>query len=183
MGREIRRVPPQWDHPVTERQNGQQGYQPMFDRTYEQACAEWLADFDRIRNGGAKGYEIECYPGGVCHWASENIAPEPSYYRPWEDDEATWWQLWETVSEGTPVSPPFETDEDLICYLAEHGDFWDQRRCHEPGWVTLWGGMPGVSGWGRDRAEKFVRGAGWAPSMVVDSGQVKSGVNFVNEND
>lgn len=181
MGREVRRVPPNWCHPETENSYGEKRLQPMFDQTYQEAASEWLADFDRIRAGGAEGYEIECYPEGVTHWASENTAPDPQYYRPWKDDDATWFQVWETVSEGTPVSPPFETEAELISYLADNGDFWDQKRCRQPNWDTLWGGTPGVSAWGQERAERFVRGPGWAPSLVVENGVVKDGVSAVTD--
>ncbi|MFV1530627.1 hypothetical protein [Phaeobacter sp. JH209A] len=180
MGREIRRVPPNWDHPIVERGYGREGPQPMYDKTYQEACADWLADFDRVRSGGMESYERDCYEN-ECHWASENVAPAPDYYRPWQSEEATWLQVWETVSEGTPVTPPFETQEELIQYLADHGDFWDQKRCQQPNWQTLWGGTPGVSGWGKSQAERFVRGPGWAPSMVVECGRVMSGVEAVTQ--
>lgn len=183
MGREIRRVPANWEHPVTKDNYGRMRKQPMDRGTYEEACAEWLADFDRIRSGNLDEIERECYPGGVCHWASENTAPDPAYYRPWKDEDATWYQVWETVSEGTPVSPAFATEEELINYLAEHGDEWDQKRCHEPDWQRLWGGTPGVSGWGRQQAERFVKGPGWAPSLVIQNGRVMSGVEAMTSED
>lgn len=180
MGREIRRVPANWDHPTrTHPYNGSTDYQPMLDQSYEDAAAEWLADFDRIRGGNPDRLEAECYPSGVTHWASENVAPDPAYYRPWADDEAIWFQVWETVSEGTPVSPPFETEDELVEYLAQNGDFWDQKRCTQPNWDTLWGGKPGVSAWGKERAERFVKNAGWAPSFVVTDGKVIDGVEAV----
>ena len=180
MGREIRKVPANWDHPFKEDRYGCTRYQPMYDRTYQEACADWLSDFDRIRSGGMDKFERDCY-ANVCDWASENTAPSPEYYRPWSDEEAIWFQVWETVSEGTPVSPAFETQEELIQYLADHGDFWDQKRCLEPGWQELWGGTPGVSGWGREQAERFVMGPGWAPSMVISDGRVMSGVEAVTQ--
>jgi hypothetical protein len=176
MGREIRKVPANWQHPVVGDDYGRLRKKPMFDRQYEVACTEWLADFDRIRAGDLKGYEVECYPLGVCQWAADNHAPSPDDYRPWPDDEAVWWQLWETVSEGTPVTPAFASADELIDYLAQHGDEWDQKRCIEPDWVSLWGGVPGVSGWGRERAERFVRHVGWAPSMVIADGKIMTGV-------
>ena len=179
MGREVRRVPANWEHPVTKDTYGSDRSQPMYDQTFAGAEAEWLADFDRIRGGGAKGYEIECYPRGVCQWAKDNLPPDPDYYRPWDDADATWFQLWETVSEGTPVSPPFATKGELAAYLGEHGDFWDQSRCKTADWVSLWGGKPGVSGWGKERAERFVNGPGWAPSMVMQGGRLMSGVEAV----
>lgn len=167
MGRELRRVPPNWEHPTRDHY-GRAELQPMYDRTHAAAAQEWLQDFDRVRNGDADDVEKEYYPHGICHWASENHAPDPAYYRPWADEDATWWQLWETVTEGTPVSPPFETQEELIDYLADNGDFWDQKRRED-------------SGWGRERAERFVRGPGWAPSFVAAEGRVMSGVEYVGK--
>jgi hypothetical protein len=173
MGRQIRRVPPNWNHPVTKDDYGRMRLQPMFDERFEEAEAEWLANFDRIRRGDMTDFERECYPRGLCEWANdEGRAPDPNYYRPWKDEDATWFQLWETVSEGTPVSPPFETKEELAYYLAENGDEWDQKRCHKPDWESLWGGVPGVSGWGIERARRFVFGSGWAPSMIISDGRV-----------
>lgn len=155
MGREIRMVPPNWEHPQRDPEydrNRHGGYQPMYDQTYEDACQEWLADFDRIRAGDLKEYEKNLYPYGVVEWATDNILSEPCYYRPWKNEEATWFQVWETVSEGTPVSPPFATREELIEYLAMYGDYWDQSRNDGP--------------WTRENAAAFV-GSGWAPSLVI----------------
>ena len=78
-------------------------------------------------------------------------------HRPYTTEEATWFQLWETVSEGTPVSPPFATKEELAEHLAKHGDDWDKSRGH--------------GGWGIERARAFVD-SGWAPSLMVSNGTV-----------
>jgi hypothetical protein len=181
MGREIRMVPPNWVHPMIEdRHTGRLREQPMYDRTFAQAEAEWLADFDRVRRGDMDDIERECYPHGVCEWACDNTPPDPAYYRPWSDEEATWFQVWQTVSEGTPVSPPFATKEELIAYLAEHGDFWDQKRCHQPDWKRLYGGEPGVSGWGETQAARFVNGPGWSPSLAVADGKVMDGIKLLS---
>jgi hypothetical protein len=69
-----------------------------------------------------------------------------------QDKEATWFQAWETVTEGTPVTPPFATTDELVDYLATRGDFWDQERGDGP--------------WDRKSAEEFVK-AGWAPTLIV----------------
>lgn len=167
MGREVRMVPPNWEHPKIER-HGRVDDQPMYDREFGPAFAEWLADFDRIRAGDLTDLERECYPRGLADWIKDYTAPDPDYYRPWRDDEATWFQLWQTVSEGSPVSPPFATREDLAAYLAEHGDFWDQSRARE-GRAGFTRGQ--ATGWGIERARAFVA-AGWAPSMMVTGGAV-----------
>ena len=179
MGREVRRVPPNWEHPKRDRGNGRGlELQPMFDERFSEAAANWLKCFDRIRRGEMTDIERECYPHGVCEWAGDEMPPDPAYYRPWDESEATWFQLWETVSEGTPVSPPFPDEDGLIQYLADNGDYWDQKRCTQDSWTTLWGGKFGVSAWGRERAERFVRGTGWAPSIAVINGQVKQGTEI-----
>lgn len=39
------------------------------------------------------------------------------YYDP---PHGTWYQMWETVSEGSPISPPCETPEALARWLADN---------------------------------------------------------------
>lgn len=174
MGRRIRNVPPHWQHPEVDRAYGRIGPQPMFDETFAEAVVEWKAGFTKWESGNDPDREEYKRDDGsyLEYWEWNNPPPDRAYYRPWKDEEATWFQLWETVSEGTPVSPPFATKEELAAYLAEHGDFWDQKRCKEPDWASLWGGEPGKSGWGRERAERFVFGSGWSPSMAVIDGKV-----------
>lgn len=156
MGREIRRVPPNWQHPKSEKYPERD--QPMFDEQFEPVFSKWLADFDRIRLGEMTPLERRCYPQGLREWLQdEGNPPDPTYYRPWANEEATWWQVWETVSEGTPVSPPFATPSELVDYLATSGDFWDQKRGDGP--------------WPREAAEKFVS-RGWSPSIVVIDNKV-----------
>lgn len=147
MGREIRMVPPNWQHPTMDRY-GDNRLQPMYDRTYAEARQEWL-------EGLATHNPEDCE--GLDYWEWDGMPPSREYYRPYTKEEATWFQLWETVSEGTPVSPPFATKEELATHLAEHGDDWDRQRGH--------------GGWGVERARAFVK-IGSAPSMVVSGGHV-----------
>lgn len=156
MGREIRMVPPNWDHPKVDR-HGRLDYQPMYDRTFAQAATEWKAGFAAWERGERSPYMSAEYRDNE-FWEYEGGPPEDrAFYRIWKDEDATWFQLWETVSEGTPVSPPFATKQELADYLAENGDFWDQKR--------------GAGGWGKKSASAFVE-AGSAPSMMMVGGQV-----------
>lgn len=154
MGREVRRVPPNWKHP--ERDDYRGGPQPMYDKTFAAAVAEWKAGYAAWERGERSEGCSESVRS-MEFWEWHGPPPDREYHRPWADDEATWWQLWETVSEGTPVSPPFATKDELIAYLAERGDFWDQKR--------------GDGGWGIERARAFID-AGWSPSLVVLGGKV-----------
>jgi len=101
MGREIRQVPPDWEHPTSE----QNDYQPMMDVTYADALKDWQAE--------REDYDSEE------EWNNDH--PNPAYYRPHYDDQATAFQVYETVSEGTPVSPVFTEMESLIAWLIEQG--------------------------------------------------------------
>jgi hypothetical protein len=75
-----------------------------------------------------------------------------------QDKEATWFLAWETVTtEGTPVTPPFATTDELVDYLATPGDFWEQEQGDGP--------------WDRKSAEEFVK-AGWAPTLIVTGKQI-----------
>ena len=150
MGREIRRVPGDWQHPKFTREDaphsGRIGdYRPLYNEEYHEACAKWYADAAAFK------------PDEFSRWHHEYAGPPPdeqSYRdRAWTPEEATHIAVYETVSEGTPVTPAFATPEELIEYLVQHGDFWDQKR--------------GDGGWKRENAESFV-GRGWAPSLMVN---------------
>lgn len=171
MGRELRTVPPNWDHPKVLRINGQVDYQPMFNRRFEGEARAWKEEFAKWESGERPSYYVkkdgEPEPE---FWEYDRNPPNREYYRPWSDDEAAWFQVWETVSEGTPVTPPFATKEELIEYLVANGDFWDQARRQEG--VTIMRCTP----WSREAAEKFVNGTGWSPSFVRDAKGLRSGV-------
>lgn len=76
----------------------------------------------------------------------------------WKENEppaGEGWQVWETVSDGSPISPVFATRDDLIDWLTS-------SRYTRGGPLT------------KAQAEGFV-GNGWAPSFVVANGELKSG--------
>lgn len=147
MGREIRMVPPNWDHPKNERGH----LQPMFDKTFADAATEWKLEFAEWESGKRPDYCDDPVSRALEFWEWHGSPPNREYYRPYADADATWFQLWETVSEGTPVSPPFATREELAAYLAGRGDDWDQKR--------------GNGGWGKKSADAFVL-VGWAPTAM-----------------
>jgi len=150
MGREIRRVPANWSHPIQEgHYDGR--LQPMHDEPFESAAANWKAEFAKWEAGERPDYCSE-ENKVLEYWEWENGPPDRAYYRTWKDEEAVWFQVWETVSEGTPVTPPFSTAAELVDYLATNGDFWDQKRRDGP--------------WNRQVATNFVA-AGWAPSLIA----------------
>lgn len=116
MGREIRRVPRGWQHP--RKPDGR--YQPLFDETYAEAAEEWCRNFEAWRAGTHERWadRHEDYP---YYWDWDSKPPNEDYYRPAFAGEPTCYQIYETVSEGTPVSPVFETLDELEVWLINQG--------------------------------------------------------------
>ena len=81
---------------------------------------------------------------------------------PNEPPEGEGWQVWETVSEGSPVTPVFATSNELVDYLAEGGDEWCRRRGDAP---------PSY-----EAALNFVE-QGECMSMTMQSGVIKQGID------
>ena len=153
MSREIRRVPPNWEHPLHTAETVQGRFPasfighfiPMHDQPFEDAAGEWKANFLR--------WEFRSHPDykpGTEYWEYEGDPPDRLSFRPAFTEDPTWYQVYETVSEGTPVTPPFATTAELVDFLVHHGEI-----------------APSTQGpISRELAESFVV-AGSAVSVVV----------------
>jgi len=120
MEREVRRVPADWQHPRDE----QGRYIPMEDQTYEQAAEKWLDALMAWERGEDKDRKMaEDRSGERYYWDWHGGPPEKtdSWYRPAFTEVPTYYQGYETVSEGTPFSPVFRTKEELARWISEHG--------------------------------------------------------------
>lgn len=67
------------------------------------------------------------------------------------------YQIWETVSEGSPITPVFATPEETARYAAAHP--WGAGGGSYESWL------------------KFINGPGWAPSMVMDANGIRTGAD------
>jgi hypothetical protein len=147
MGREIRRVPPDWQHPLKNNRN----YQPVRDMVYEDALLDWESERPSPGDNDA-----------LLEW--NDSRPNPEYYRHqrWTSQEATAYQIYETISEGTPISPVFQTEEELIKYLVEDGR-----------------GM-GIGGecfkMTETEAKLYISNGGFAFTMISINGKIMGGV-------
>ena len=154
MGREIRRVPPNWEHPKDDRGK----YQPQMDSNYLESLNEWIENHRKWEAGEDKDRE-ESGCRFFAEWHGE--PPSVAYYCNYTSSEATWYQLYENVSEGTPLSPPFETPEELVEWLSINPDFWDTQ-------------------WSRKGAEGIVK-SGYQPSFMIGGGTGIMGGNDLAE--
>lgn len=154
MGREVRRVPKDWQHPRDDRGR----YIPMKEGTYDQDAAEWRKEEAAWKRGEFPEW-ADAEDRKLCFsaWAGEH--PDERHYMPnWPEAERTHLQMYEDTSEGTPISPVMETPEELARWLADTG-------------ASAFGGMTATY----EHWLAVCRG-GWAPSMILDVNGLRSGV-------
>lgn len=105
MGREVRRVPADWQHP---KDPSTGHYIPLNPPGYEKDAAEFVA----MANEKGLQEAVDYY----------GQAPDRENYMPsWPDAERTHLMMYEDTSEGTPISPAFATPEELARWLADTG--------------------------------------------------------------
>lgn len=118
MGREIRMVPKGWEHPKGK--NGE--FMPMFDEDFESAAREWLDSCILWDNNEHETLYNDpnlkkSYP---FYWQWAGQSPSEEYYRP-KFENANCFQIYENVTEGTPVSPVFESKHEMFNWLVSEG--------------------------------------------------------------
>ena len=139
MGREIRRVPPGWQHPKDKSGH----YLALYDKTHEEALAsydndraDWEADNDGVRS------QVREY--GYVDFDEWHEPPtSKKYCRSAFDTDPTHYQIYETVSEGTPTSPVFATLDEMVIWLIGEG-YSDHaaRKFVKDGWALSMIFMP-----------------------------------------
>lgn len=148
MGREVRRVPANWQHPKDELTGR---YRPLFGGDWAELAREWDEARAKWERGEFPDYasdESKAMP--YDQWSGRRPYSE-DYMPRWSAEEATHLMMYETTSEGTPISPAFATPEELARWLVDNN----------------------ASAFGRDTAsyEAWLRVArgGYAPSAVYSS--------------
>lgn len=103
MGREVRMVTPDWQHP----KDASGHYIPLRDN-YKDDAAEFL----RIAN--EKGLQEAVDWWGQAPSKEEYMLPDAT------PEERTHLMMYEDTSEGTPISPAFATAEELARWLVDN---------------------------------------------------------------
>lgn len=157
MGREIRRVTADWKHPVDHASRRGDGFKPLFDGDFDALAKEWIANCVAWENGTHSSLTGEGEPDGK----PSTTKAETPYWWDWDGSPPrrenymlvgvpaelrTHFQIYETVTEGTPVSPVFATKDALVFWLMNDG------------------GEDGKKS--RANAEAFAESE-WAPSIVL----------------
>lgn len=117
--------------------------------------------------------KAECVRLGVsdtcstCHgsgesWPSAELKQQYDAWEPTEPPTGPGYQIWETVSEGSPISPVFATPEELARFMAGR----------------KWGGDDGSS---YETWLNFINSGGYAPSLIMDEKGICPGVELYNQ--
>lgn len=117
MGREVRRVPANWQHPKDQRGR----YIALFDGSgYAARLSEWEEEAAKWARGEFPEYASE-ESRKLTYEEWNGKRPDAADYMPrWTAEEATHFMMYEDTSEGTPISPAFATPEELARWLVDN---------------------------------------------------------------
>ena len=127
MGREVRYVPANWQHPkhnVLDWRTGQmvEQYRPLFqgDR-YQPRVDEWDDECAKWKTGWRPDYCTDPKYRAMTYEQYNGQRPHRDDYMPdWPEEQKTHLMMYENTSKGTPISPAFETPEELARWLVDN---------------------------------------------------------------
>lgn len=127
MGREVRRVPAHWKHPRDEEGD----YIPQNGDSFLQDLREWQEGKEKWEQGFREKWHFNGPHEWVLKDAEEQkmsyeewAGPEPQeaeYMPDWPEAHRTHYQMYETCTEGTPISPVMASPEELARWLDDNG--------------------------------------------------------------
>ena len=114
------------------------------------------------------GREVRMVPSSWKHPKNDEGEYEPieaDEMPEWSENQATHYRMYETCSEGTPISPPMETPEALARWLADNN-------------ASAFGGMTATYEQWLSTIKR-----GWACSGMYARGKMMSGVEGLHQDE
>lgn len=116
---ELRRVPSNWTHPKDEKGN----YIPLFDGLLvERHNYKIMLYKSRAREGFATIDDMLYWMGSPFTPCEDGLIDPKTATQGYTAFEATSYCLYETVTEGTPKSPVFDTLKDMAVWIKQAND-------------------------------------------------------------
>jgi hypothetical protein len=99
-------------------------------------CIEWALINEYCRRNG---YEVLCphCKGNGTIYINEEIEKLNDEWRPIEPPEGDGYQLWETTSEGSPVSPVFATLDELCEWCEDNATTFGTSKATKEEWMQM----------------------------------------------
>lgn len=118
---------------------------------------QWVCIKARCKREGVAEICETCCGDGES-WESEELKKQYDDWQKSEPPSGEGYQIWETVSEGSPVSPVFATPEELADWMVLNDDSVTKDTT-------------------RDQWLSFIHGPGWAPSLIQDAKGIRAGTH------
>lgn len=153
MGREVKRVHLDFDWFETQKEKNMDGTSP-WSKTWKGFILPSIKCF--LCNGTGKNSRGKEYP--LCYGdgkVTPNVEPPKSY-------DENGFQIWQDVSEGSPISPVFKKAEDLAKWMTENDHSTSSGTSYKA-WL------------------KMIKENGSAPSMFMDNTGIHSGTELYEE--
>lgn len=135
MGRELKRVPLDFDYPLNEKWEGYcpkiETFQELFGKEYP-----FLYTYNHVGEicDKCKKNCGECYESAdYCFWHNPNN--KNLWFREIPIGEG--YQLWETTTEGSPQSPVFDTLEKLCEWCADNATTFATFKATKEQWMKM----------------------------------------------
>jgi hypothetical protein len=126
-----------WDGLTAEMVNDSNRHPGMGDLNHD-AINRWILIKTRARRLGVFGECTVCNGEGHV-WFSDEIKKLADKWKPVAPPTGPGFQLWETTSEGSPVSPVFETIEALCEWCADNATTFGSCRASVEEWLQMLG--------------------------------------------
>lgn len=123
----------------------------------------WVCVKAKAKRLGITDFDCKyCHGEGVL-WPDDKYAKLSEEFEYIEPPAGDGYQLWSTTTEGTPMSPVMETPEELAEWLYENeaSSFGRSTASYEQ-WLS------------------FIKGPGWAPSMMSHGNKLDDGVKAIS---
>lgn len=139
MGREIRMVPPDWKHPPSDGYRGGK-HKPLFygaGGRFEKRADDWLAACEKWQAGDRPDYAGDDAPRYFWDWDGAPPSAEDYMLVGIPDSACTHYMLYESTSEGTPLSPAFATLQEVAEYAAKNCTTFASYKASAEEWLRM----------------------------------------------
>ena len=140
MGREVRRVAKDWQHP--QRGEGPDHFKPLFGGDYQTEAEAWMERMRKWESGKDPDRAIAAAKYGTRYfWDWDGGPPNKDsfmFQTPPDPASLTHLMLYETTTEGTPLSPAFKTLEEVAAWAAENdASIFAHSRATKEKWLKI----------------------------------------------